>query len=502
MIEARKKLEEAERLRSVKELARARVICDELLQRYPDYVGALHTLGLILADEHDYTRAMSCLNRAAMLNRKDWRILTALSGVYLRLGAPHMAAQILEQARRYRPEDAGVLVTLGEIYREEREYELAADSFEKARTFDPSLDAARIGLAMCCTHLGRLSEAAEIMTSLVERGSRGIRTLSLLAHLPASMVNIDILPLLDEAVPAGNQNKEEFQSQVAFSRAAALDKAARHAEAWDHLVAANRIYRLQNQDRYRRDSRRQAEFLAWLRGRTIDATAATTGQARHPLSLFILGPSRSGKTTMEYLASLIDGVKRGYENPIVENAVRTTFQSEGFITRDLMVELPAALDDSCRQFYVEELMERAESATVFTNTHPGQIIDAARLAAVIPGVRFIFMKRDIDELTLRIYMKKYRTGNAYAYDIGTIRDYLAWYHGMIDVLAHKLPRICRVIRYEEMIADPTAALSVVAELCGLPSPAGPVIAPGDDRGCAQSYAGFINQALNGSSAGG
>lgn len=502
MIETRKKLEEAERLRGLKEFARARSICDELLQSYPDYVGALHTLGLILADERDYTRAVSCLHRAAMLNRKDWRILTALSGVYLRLDAPHMAAQVLEQARRYKPDDAGVLVTLGEIYREEREYELAADAFEKARAFDPSLDAARIGLALCCTHLGRSSDVAEIASDLIERGSRSIRAISLLAHLPPSMVNIDVLALLDEAVPAKNQNEEEFQSLVAFSRAAALDKAARHAEAWDNLVAANRIHRLQNQDKYRGSSRRQSEFLAWLRSRTIDAKPLANGKAKHPLSLFILGPSRSGKTTMEYLASLLPGVKRGYENPILENAVRTTFQAEGFLTRDLMIELPPALDDSCRQLYLEELSERAGSAKVFTNTHPGQIIDAARLAAVVPGVRFIFMKRNIDDLTLRIYMKKYGTGNIYAYDIGTIRDYLAWYHNMMDVLASKLPRICRIIHYEEMIADPTRALSTVAELCGLPAPAGPVKTPGDDRGCAQSYAAFIAQALKDSSAGG
>lgn len=266
MIETRKRLEEAERLRGLKEFARARAICEELLKSHPDYVGALHTLGLILADERDYTRAMSCLNRAAMLNRKDWRILTALSGVYLRLNAPHMAAQVLEQVRRYKPDDAGVLVTLGEIYREEREYELAADAFEKARAVDPSLDAAGLGLALCCNHLGRLSDVAEIASGFVERGSRSIRVLSLLTHLPASMVKFDVLKLLEEVVPPKDKNEEEFQSSVAFVRAAALNKAARYAEAWDNLIAANRIHRLQNQDKYRKSSKRQGEFLSDDRG--------------------------------------------------------------------------------------------------------------------------------------------------------------------------------------------------------------------------------------------
>src|SRR5688572_18068748 len=122
LLEARAKLEQAELFRRQKHLDSARKICDDLLKRYPDYVGALHTLGLILADQHDYPGALSQLSRAAMLNNKDWKILTALSGVYLRLNAPQMAAEILEQARKLKPDDASVLITLGEIYREQREY--------------------------------------------------------------------------------------------------------------------------------------------------------------------------------------------------------------------------------------------------------------------------------------------------------------------------------------------------------------------------------------------
>jgi Flp pilus assembly protein TadD len=496
-LEARVRLEEAERLRCASQLDRARAICEALLKRYPDYVGALHTLGLVLADQREYAGAMASLNHAAMLNPKDWRTLTALSGVYLRLNAPQMAARTLEQALKLNPDDASVLVTLGEIYREEREYELAADAFRKANTLDPSLDMAQHGLASSCTHLGRLSEAANILSGLVQRGSRRIGTLLALAQLPGSMVKIDLLPLLAEAVPGKNASKEEFESLAAFARAAAFDKMGRYAEAWDNLVAANRPHFREHQDAYQKDSRRQAAFLAWLRNCPIDAKPAGADESGYPLSLFILGPSRSGKTTMEKLVSSLDGVKRGYENPIVENAARRAFQTAGFITRDLMIEMPPALDKMCRDFYFEELAERAGSAKVFTNTHPGRIFDVARLAAILPTARFVFIKRDVDDLTLRIYMRKYLAGNAYGYDVGTICDYIAWYHQTIDVLTEKLPGIARTIRYEDMIADPAAALGSVAGLCGMPAPADPSPELGDDRGCAEPYRGFIAQALEG-----
>ena len=99
-------LQEAEQLRLERKYSRAQTICESLVRRYPDYVAALHTLGLIYADKNNYERAFDCLARAVMLNPESWTTLTALSGVYLRLGANEMAAQALEHAKRLQPQDA------------------------------------------------------------------------------------------------------------------------------------------------------------------------------------------------------------------------------------------------------------------------------------------------------------------------------------------------------------------------------------------------------------
>ena len=50
LLAARKKLEEAESLRRAGKLVPAQKLCEAILKHFPDYVGALHTLGLILAD--------------------------------------------------------------------------------------------------------------------------------------------------------------------------------------------------------------------------------------------------------------------------------------------------------------------------------------------------------------------------------------------------------------------------------------------------------------------
>jgi hypothetical protein len=128
---------------------------------------------------------------------------------------------------------------------------------------------------------------------------------------------------------------------------------------------------------------------------------------------------------------------------------------------------------------------------VFTNTHPAYIHDAARLAIILPNVRFIFLKRNLEDISLRIYMRKYNTGNAYSYDLKATREYVVWYDQMIDALAKKLPNIVRVIHYEEMVADPDTALRAAAELCGLPLNDTLSLQIGDDRECAAPYRELI-----------
>ncbi len=494
LLQIHARLREAEALRQAKALDKAQAICADLLKAHPDYVGALQTLGLVHADRREYEAARLNLSRAAMLNPRDCKILTALAGVYLKLKASEMAMRTLEQARRIKPEDANILATLGEIYREEREYELAAKAYEKAHMLDPSLGLIRLGLGHSLIHLGRFAEAAKIFNALVHEGGGGHAAVAALSHLPSQFVEVDLLRAVEEARPAPTQPQDDAKATLAFARATALDNAKRHQEAWRELSAVNARIAVTLTEVLRKDERSHAKLLDLLN--TLTRNPRIPRDEAPCQSLFILGPSRSGKTTMEHLAAHLPGLRRGYENPIVENATRRTFQGAGLITRGKLVELPPQLDPVFRQNYLEDLKERAGEARIFTNTHPGRIADAWRLAVAVPGVRFIFVKREPYDLALRIYMKHYRSGNAYAYDLAAIFRYIDWYHAVMDGIAARFPELARIISYEDMIADPRAALATAAQLCGLAVPDCPLPDLGDDRGAAAPYRELMDAALS------
>ena len=85
------RLEQSERLRQEGKFQRAQKTCLALLKEHPNYMAALHTLGLIYAGMSNYEQALNCLVRAAMQNPRSIATLTALSGVYLELDAPETA---------------------------------------------------------------------------------------------------------------------------------------------------------------------------------------------------------------------------------------------------------------------------------------------------------------------------------------------------------------------------------------------------------------------------
>ncbi len=487
----REHLEEAERLRQQGKLDRAEAICYPLARRYPGYVAAMHTLGLVYLDKGNFERALDWLVRASMLEPTDWKMLTALSLTYLRLGANEAAAQALEKALAIKPKDASILASLGEIYRDERDYEAAQEAYREAWTLDPDLEIAAIGLALSLSARGQSTEAADVLSKAYAFGHRSLNLLQVMTTLPPKTVNIDVLSALDQLTIDRSPANADVKNNFLFARAAALDRAGRHKEAWQTLVTANRPLAVQYQSELKVNVARRERTLERILNKPSKAIQADCG-CDYPISLFILGPSRSGKTSLERLVcSAWEGTKAGCELPIVEKAVRRTFQAAAVPTSTFLEDLPPELLPSFRELYLRALARRAGSARVFTNTLPGRIHDAGLIAMAIPNVRFLLVKRSLDDVVWRIYLTKYLSGNSYAYDLKAIRDYLSWYNAIIDRTAEKLPEIARVVSYETMIDDPAGVLRGVAELCGLAAKEGPVPAVGDDRGCAAPYKEFM-----------
>ena len=119
---------------------------------------------MLFRSKRNYGRALDCLVRASMLAPDNWMTLTALALAYQRLGGTEMAAQTLQRAQAIQPRDATILASLGEVYRDEQEFELAQEAYRQALAIDPNLEPAIVGFAGSLAVVGRIAEAATALS--------------------------------------------------------------------------------------------------------------------------------------------------------------------------------------------------------------------------------------------------------------------------------------------------------------------------------------------------
>ena len=99
--------------------------------------------------------------------------------------------------------------------------------------------------------------------------------------------------------------------------------------------------------------------------------------------LFILGPSRSGKTTLESLLESC-GLIRGDESNLIATTVRDTLQGAGFVPFEAAEALPKHVRETFVARYCAKVRELAGPGDCLTITNPEIIADVPYLVGLIP----------------------------------------------------------------------------------------------------------------------
>ena len=156
--------------------------------------------------------------------------------------------------------------------------------------------------------------------------------------------------------------------------------------------------------------------------------------------------------------------------------------------------MPIQLFESFAQNYHARLKREDPQKRFYTETSPALAAEAGQLTIALPAARFVFIKRDRDDLALRIFMKNYRTGNSYAFDLSSIFQYIDWYHQMIDILLEKIGERAILVDYETLVANPSLAVNQVFDLCGLDGTNVSIDPIFNDIGAALPYKSYLDAA--------
>jgi tetratricopeptide (TPR) repeat protein len=485
LIKARKQLDEAEQLRRNGKLQAAKKLCEQMIERHPDYYGALHTLGLVLADIGDFKGALGALTQAQAYLPEGTHTLVALSTVYLQMGTRDLAIECIQKALKIGSADAAVYLTLGKILDEEKDYDRASEAYSKAIHLEPNWREPQLLLAFCHENLGDVSASRKILIRRLEGGDKSLGVLAGLLQLPAHSDDPPLREIFSQL------SIDERDPRYLFARAQVRSRAGNVEGAWRDLVAANA-------KRAEEFTEQRASHRIWqdqsLRYATDFGRSAVPGDTGYPYSLMILGPSRAGKTSVEAIIAQGSLVNRGYENSIPVQVARKAFRMAGYPTSFQWPLLPKPLEGMIKEDYKRLLLARSSTARVFTNTTPSRIHDITRMFSIIPNTRAIFVKRKMNDAAFKIYSKNYAAGNFYAYDLNDIYSHLKWYNKMIDLISDQYPEQCAVIDYETVIADPNVAVQAARRLCGDLGAVPAVQHARGDVGCSDAYFEFMASA--------
>ncbi|MEM9330591.1 MAG: sulfotransferase [Pseudomonadota bacterium] len=489
VLQLRNTLVKAEQFRRAGKLEDAEKLCRKMLSHYPTYMGALQTFGLISIERQNFPQAVTCFLTATAEAPNDPTNYLNLAAAWVGLEKPAMAEPMLESALKLDPDNAEIHHLIGDVQVRNREYDLAMKSFETAVEKDPDHLLSAFKLADAYVNLGFFEKAKGVLFTLLEKRPDWIGVINLLHQLPGQMVSIDFESALKKAKQQKTETSAEFENSRNFLEASILDRNAEHENAWSILLQANQVIYDANKTNVKAANAMRSQELEAAKRMKIQSFTAPEVTI---MPLFIMGASRSGKTTLEVLLGNHPDIKRGYENHNVQQSTTRAAQISGFVNIEQLWRLPEQALEAFSKDFRTRLRGQADDHSVLTNTSPGLIGSAAQIARSLPEAKFVFITRNRDDLVLRILMKKYKRANYHAYNLEAARNYVSWYEEIMETLTRKLGDRVLNITYEDMVANPAEALDKVTALCGLTAYSGNLPVIGTDVGCSEPYRKFLN----------
>ena len=167
--------------------------------------------------------------------------------------------------------------------------------------------------------------------------------------------------------------------------------------------------------------------------------------------IFILAPSRSGKTSLEKIlrrSKLVhpfyEGVKKNSKIFRDENGKDTFIKQEHRQENYLLTDI----------FFGNEDQLKSDGYQIVTCTNPDLISAIINLSDLVSNSYFIYVSREQEDLAPEIFIKEYSSGNYHSYDPHSIMVYLRWYKEVWKEFAKKSRDRAFVVSFENVVKSP------------------------------------------------
>ncbi len=394
---------------------------------------------------------------AALIDGKDKSLLREALDYLLNARRLDDAFQLCRFALIKHPSDDFFNNFLGVLYSERGMFKLSVPFFRKALRYAPHATSIRLNLVNSLAEADLISDAIEELIAAFSHDPKNPKIQGMIASLPPGLANEKLLSDLEHAA------SERLSLPVTaddYFLLAHLEKHKNNLRAsFSNLKTANDLYLKCIPDYDLKLAEEEQALAATLTAVEAWNPCPKRETEDSPRLIFILGPSRSGKTTCDRLVAKYFDLERAHE------ACRLGDRINELHSCSLSDQLPALDISDISYLSNSDYRERQLKGISFTS--PYAISKVHLISDLFPQAKFIFMDRDDFDTGAEIYLKKYRSKNFYAYSLKSITQHLKSYRRISDVLLHKLKHRAMLISYDKLLSDPLGELAGLEDFLGI-----------------------------------
>jgi tetratricopeptide (TPR) repeat protein len=356
------------------------------------------------------------------------------------------------QAIALKPDYAETHSNLGVTLQELGRFKEAEAHYTQAIALKPDYAEAHSNLGNTLKELGRLDEAEVSYTQAIALKPDYVDGARNLVKLPVGQLDSDALNLCEKAIDILDDSLEH-KIKYFFFQGNLLKHRGFIEQSFNVFCKANKLKLESSKDRMIVDAKKNSDSLM-----RIDKWMPSLPELTEKklAKLFIMGPSKSGKSLVEHILRESSNVKTLYET----------------INHNELIKNNGCGKDSSELFF-KNLFSRSEGKLfcqgykVVTSTNPGSIFYSDYLMDMLPNAYFIIVKRDLRDVSPEIFTCEYNSENLYSYDANEISKYLDVYNKICETLALKVPDRCLTVSFEDIIQAPENVADRISRLVGI-----------------------------------
>lgn len=430
-------------MRDKGDLEQAIAATKRALELKPDDPKALGNLGLMLFEKGDLDGAGAAYDRALKIRPVDIDNLNGFGVVCKAAGRSDAAISAFRRAAEIDPQFLPAQINLGSALRSQGRTDEALTVFDGVLAKDPQNAECLTNKGGALTELGRMEEAAALYVAALDTDPAQFLPARNLAIQPVGTLTPDIVARLAAYQTAYGHNIAPDSARLFFD---AYLKA--HQGDVDGAFAGLCEANATKLAELRAEGEVDLTPLKEVRERLVQLESDPSAPAQGGIiPVFVLGPTRSGKSLLESQLCKSPLVKPLYEGR------RDPFASGSEVSFDTL-------------FYHKEADLLDAGYRVAVSTNPHSILRLTEIARAMPQAIFIFVQRDPQDVGPEMFATEYLTGNEYSYDPTAVVAYLQDYAAIAEAVRAKLPQRVLDFDYETILKAPTEVVAAIGQCLG------------------------------------